>query len=772
MSILSAQGLWKALGETAWLDIGNGWRNLFLLSCLLQAAALGVLFGKHKLIKSSRFASFLMGIACTPFVQYLWTLLLAFVWPHAPKLIYIGVLPGLAALYLLIVLFVCRKRLMALLRQGTQFALRIFRFDKPALVSLFFALAMGILLLPVCMRICGSTAASANGGDSGEYLALAQRFAEDRSLASLLEKEDMEGHFRGNSHFPSLELYMSYGLMHTSGDSYGHPFDKPALFAVGALTFYMIIAFAALLTALCRERKRWILLGMLLLNLVPNLFFSVNGAPRDIWRILALLLAALFFAELRPLGGGWKRYVGRLLAALVVCFTAMSAHVVCFVVLPFIVIAWVLARVYGAALAGDKSFWREIFGSVGIAISGAIGTLIAFSGNLWCYLKWGEMSPWRLMTTYVDAPWYNDYMLGEYKLEETTTQLHFWKDRYDIVLSYATPIGLWGMRLALIALLSGIAYWLWKRYGKRRDVMPLGGFQGMEPLVFTALLTLCTLAPMSGLLDTRLYSFSGSFISLQRYTLQWFAFAAVMICAALSALEGAWPAVSSRIGALWRKLFVSKASKTDCPLVPFAGPAKALWEKLPAVLCAILCVWSFAFGTSETGYNNNFYRYSHNVFAEDQFGDAPFLRRYALLMAAEKHLPDDGKILLTRMGYQYPIHARGYILTSNPIVPLMNLPLAEIPDALEKMGIVMLATEPDFWDERYFAKSTLSDYLNALPPEQILQDGSTMRLYILDAELAKEIRSTLEAMDKFVLFHILSVVIDADSDTVLHFSLD
>ena len=30
-----------------WLDVGNGWRNLFLLSCALQALALGCLFCAH-----------------------------------------------------------------------------------------------------------------------------------------------------------------------------------------------------------------------------------------------------------------------------------------------------------------------------------------------------------------------------------------------------------------------------------------------------------------------------------------------------------------------------------------------------------------------------------------------------------------------------------------------------------------------------------------------------------------------------------------------------
>ena len=56
------------------------------------------------------------------------------------------------------------------------------------------------------------------------------------------------------------------------------------------------------------------------------------------------------------------------------------------------------------------------------------------------------------MTTYTDAPWYDMYMDIEYKLEETTTHLNFFEARDSILQSYATPVGEWGFRLALIAL--------------------------------------------------------------------------------------------------------------------------------------------------------------------------------------------------------------------------------------------------------------------------------------------------------------------------------
>ena len=730
--------VWKALLGVNWLDLGNGWRNLFLLSCLLQASALGAAFAIHGWWnKHSRAACFFTGAAVTPLVQYLWTLLLAFVWPHAPKLLYIGALPALAAGYWLCIFLRHFRKAPTLFRQGVAFVRRLCHFDKPALVSLCFAAAMVILLLPVSVRLATTTSA-ANPGDSGEYLGLAVRFCNDRELGSLLEKEDTTGHFRGHGHFPSLELYMSYGLMHT-GNAYGYPYDKPVFTGLGLLNFYMAAACLALLITLTRERKRWILLGILLLNLVPNLYFSANGAPRDIWRILALLLAALFFAGLQPLTPrGWRPYAAKCLGALCVCFTAMSAHVVCFVVLPFVVVAWVFSAWYRAACSQEKRVMRELAAATGIALSGALGTLGAFWGNLWCYAKWGEMSPWRLMTTYTSAPWYQAYMLGEYKLEETTTQLNFWKDRYDIVMAYATPIGLWGMRLAVASLLLCIFCLLWRRVKSKN----LAGGNPMaaeaQPLMYTALLTLCSLAPMSGLLDTKLYSFSGSFIALQRYTLQWFVLAAAMICAALAALEGLWPRVLVWCKAQWKR------RPRNTYALRFAQHTRPLWQRLPAFLCAALCALAFVQGTRQTGYANSFYRYSRGVMeAEAANLDEPFLQRYGLLLAAARHVPQEQKILLTRAGYQYPLEARGYILTANPIVPIMNLPLAEIPAALAEMNVAMLATEPDFWDERYFALSTLSQYLNALPATQIFQDGSHMRLYILNLDVARALADDL-----------------------------
>ena len=108
---------------------------------------------------------------------------------------------------------------------------RFLRMDRATVAAACFAACVVILLLPVCVRYMSSME-SVRGGDAGEYLALAQRYCEDRDLGNLLEKDDTTGHFRGHSHFPSLELYMSYGLFHTGGEV-GYPNDKAVFTGLG-----------------------------------------------------------------------------------------------------------------------------------------------------------------------------------------------------------------------------------------------------------------------------------------------------------------------------------------------------------------------------------------------------------------------------------------------------------------------------------------------------------------------------------------------------------
>jgi len=717
-----------------WLDLGNHWRNIYLLSCLMQMGALGCLFAARGwFVKRSRAACFLTGVAATPFVQYLWTLVLAIVWPNAPKLVYIGGLPVISCVVMLGLGIAYIRHAKALVLRGIAFLKRVLHFDKPALIVLCFALCIALLLGPACVRFMSSMSAVSHGGDAGEYMSLALDYCENRDLSILLEKEELVGHYRGHSHFPSLELFYSYGLFHAD-DVYGYPYDKPALTGNGMLTFYMLAAYAALLLIFCREKKIFVLLGTVLFNLIPDLYFSVATAPRDIWRILAILWAAAVFSGLTE-EGNWKQYTGKLVLSFAVCFTAMSAHVVCFVALPFVVVAWVLWRFLRHGITQYGGAWRALVRSIGVAVAGAAGTLLAFSGNIWCFLKWGEMSPWRLMTTYTDAPWYDRYMALDYKLEETTTHLSFWEAKDSILMDYATPIGTWGFWAAVIALVLVIAYVVYVRIGMNRKAQALkkevrnaqeAGAIGViihnhQPAVETvsclalcALLTILTLAPMTGVLDSPLYSFSGTFVSMTRYTLQWFMLACVMVCGVLAALADLWPTVLDGLGK-WGK--------------------KAWLKQIPAWLCVGVSLFGMVRGLNQTGYTNTFYRYSRDVMERETILlDNGFRDLYGLLMKVADEVPEDEKILITRPGYQYPLRSRAYLLESNVIVPILNEPLENVEAALKEMNVGMVASEPDFWDERYYALSHLSTYLNALPAEQIIETEN-MRLYLVDPAL-------------------------------------
>ena len=735
-----------------WYDLGNSWRNLYLLSSMLTAFALGVLFASHHLFaKRSRAACFLTGVAATPFVQYLWTLALSIVWPTASKWLYIGVLPAASGVYLAVVCAVNGKRIPELWKKAVAFARRLLHFDKPALACLCFALCIVILLAPVCIRFCSSMNSLVLSGDSGEYMALAERYCNDRSLWHLLEKEELEGRFRGHSHFPSLELFISHGLFHT-GAEFGYPYDKPAVSGLGMLTFYALAAYGALLLVLCREKKPYILLGVVLLNIIPNLYDSVAGAPRDIWRILALLLGILYFQGLSARTAGFWSVLGKAASTLFACFVVMSAHVVCFVQLPFIVVAWVVWQWLSSLYAADGQAGKTLLRSIVIALGGAVGTLIAFSGNLWCYLRWGQLSPWRLTTTFTDAPWYQGYLLQDYRIEETTTQLNFLEDVDSILYAHASPLGPWGFRVALIAFLCVLAALVVRRIRLRRQVAAArqqdgpvavilrtdeAGNRQVEILLYAVLMPLMMLAPMTGLLDTGFYSFSGTFTRMPRYSVQWYLPAAVALCAVLAALSDLWPVLLEKLTGWLQKRREQKSSRlTEKAAASFSAALPSL-RRLPAWLCVLLCLFGFVQGTKQTGYADSFYRTSRHVMeSQSLLLDNGFQQKFALLMALAEETSDEEMILIPRTGYQYPLHGKGHVLDANPIVPVMNLPLEEVPAELARMNVVMLATESDFWDNRYYPLSTLAQYLESLPEEQRVEYGG-MRYYIVKPELAQ-----------------------------------
>jgi hypothetical protein len=164
---------------------------------------------------------------------------------------------------------------------------------------------------------------------------------------------------------------------------------------------------------------------------------------------------------------------------------------------------------------------------------------------------------------------------------------------------------------------------------------------------------------------------------------------------------------------------------------------KKVLRQLPVWLCAILCLLGVVQGTKQTGYADSFYRTSRHVMeSRSMLLDNGFQERFAMLMALAEDVDEDEMILIPRTAYQYALHGKGHVLDANPIAPVMNLTLEEVPVELERMNVAMLATESDFWDNRYYPLSTLALYLESLPEEQRVEYGG-MRYYLVKPELAK-----------------------------------
>ena len=702
-----------------WLDIGNSYRNIYLLSIFFQAIALGLLFAKNKWFsKKSPISCFLTGVSITPFVQYLFMLILAFLWPNAPKEFIVLTLPIIAISYCSFLFFTNIKNAKQLIKSGYKWIKSTFKLNKTTIICLCFALCMFILIFPSMLRFLSSMS-TVTGGDSGEYLGLSLKYAEDRNISPMLDKNYEPGTLRQHSHFPSYELYNSYALLHT-GEVLGYPFDKPAFTGIGLLAFYMFFAYLALLFHFCNNNIAYISLGILLFNLVPNLFHSIQGAPRDIWRILAVLVSVLFFSGITEKGNK-RKYIAKCLLVFILCFTVMSTHVVCFVILPFVVLAWGVYRVLIALFTKETSLAYTFFRCLGLGLIGALGTLLAFSGNIYCYIKWGQMSPWRLMTTFTSAPWYNMYMQLDYKLEETTTNLNFFEAFSDILMSYSTKIGIWGFWLALFLLLFFVVILILKYVCKKNNNTITNYIDNnFLSYAYLSLIVIFTLAPMTGVLDNPVYSFSGSFLKMQRYTLQWFMLCGIIIPSTLYFIQ-----MLLNYNKVVLSNLITKKLKVVTPII----------FNIPIYLCAFLCIVSFVNGTKQTGYSTSYYRFSRDIMENPYYLlDESYIKQYGLLTHLQDNLKDEEKILISRVGYQYALRNEGLVLLSNPISPLLNLKLSEIEQGLKDKNIVMLATQGDFWDKRYFPLSTLGIFAENLPKEQII-DTENMRIYLFDDTL-------------------------------------
>lgn len=699
-----------------WLDVGNGWRNLYLLSCAAQMLALGTAFARGRLL-GRRLPSFLLGMAATPFVQWLWMLLMGAVWPQAPRLLLIGALPAAGAIYLLVTLLRSRKRWRSWISSALERLRALPRMKPGDALCLALALALAIVLVPVGVRMATSTALCWQ--DSGEYLALASRYAQTRDLAQLLEKDVTDGYFVAHGHFPSLDLYESYAFLHTGG-TIGYPYDKPVFTALGLLPGYLMLAMVAALLLVTRGHRKATALGLLLIGLVPMLYASLIAAPRDLWRMLAMLAFFLCFSALRP-EGRWPAVLGKAALAMLLGFACMASHVVMFVILPFLVVAWVLVWWLGAIGSGEAG--RTLGRAVVVALGAAAGVVTAFLGNLQCYLKWGQMLPAMRMDSFTDAAWYPLYDRMMRRSEAISTSTPIWRQPDRVLLGYLSPVGWLGLICALLLLTAAVVALVRRAREPIRRAAPIESLARVR--CFLAFGLLLMLLPMTGLLDTPVYSFSGAFTAVPRYTVQWFLLATLLPPALLSALEERAPA--------WADAWATRRAARP-------GVLRAC-KAAPAAALTLLCVLAFAACTSARGYTDNVYRMTvcKGLLENPAYSQDNTLRtRYQTLLRVADCLEDGQELLLVDLGDQYGARGKGRFLQSDAYSELLVTPEAEMARALAEKRIAVIATSIRFWDDRFYVQTDLDAYLRTLPPNRVVEDG-TMRFYVLEPSLTEPI---------------------------------
>ena len=237
-----------------WLDIGNGWRNLFLLLRASGGGA-GPLVLPAGLVPAPgiRWPAFSRALAATPCAVSVDAAAGAGGGPRPQGGSYrcaAGAGGGRPAGWGSSRL----TRLRAFLRVGAPAHAMPHSGCGPLRMDRATAAAWLRLAWSFCLRRCACATCPAWRACAGATRANTWPWPNATVRTATWEtswKDDTTGHFRGHNHFPSLELYMSYGLFHTGGQV-GYPNDKAVFTGLGLNTFYVAAAYLALLIVACQ----------------------------------------------------------------------------------------------------------------------------------------------------------------------------------------------------------------------------------------------------------------------------------------------------------------------------------------------------------------------------------------------------------------------------------------------------------------------------------------------------------------------------------------
>lgn len=671
-----------------WSEVTVFYAELYILSCLLQVLAAGLVCVRLQLFTKQRAANFFLGGACVPLIQFLYAFLLFSLPLRLPKLLYILPLPLCA----LVVIALACKELLAYLRKNPPTALvgRTFRISPKALCAVGLVLAVAIVwcaMLPFLKRL--STQNFSVDNDNAEYMTKATILANGQEIRPFLSLQDEpDGHFLADDHFPTWPVYLAYALLHAP-EAAGYPYDMTGQVAYFACICYLSASYCGVLLLLCKKNPQWAAVGALLFFLVPYMGYPMLWASaRDGFRTLAMLLLLAYLLKLTSAEELAAKPRRNMICVTLLAFFLGASHVVGIMPCAILLFAWLLALL----LRRDPAITRR---ALALAAGGLCGALVGDYRSVISILFYKSL----FLPKYPPLPaWTEPYTAS-------TPPVFTPQEKFrEMFLTEGSPVFLCESIIILAAFALTLVYF---SRAKRARSAPLEKqlYPDMQRLLFLCAGFWFMWLPLSGILDG-IYAFSSWFAVHARYVLHWRVLGAIIATYSLAVAEEALS------GKRWRARF-----------------CKALSVGLAAVLFVLVLAPK---GVGFTAPAKNLLYYASAVSKRNRHDSA--LQTYERPLLELPAFVGERKIVVTRRSHLYPYNGAAYFIRTRAMQPLMDAGTVDAARAaLQSLSVGAIITDEAGWDDSFYPYTALGIYLESSPDvvRLDLPEPSDIRIYYI-----------------------------------------
>ncbi len=472
----------------------QSWALIYVIHLLIPSLALGAL-AMHvpRFLGGTRMSRFLIGFTTTPFLIALWTLVLAAVFPGAPRFLFYAT-PSIISLVPLVL-------------YGRHTPGRLFREWRRArrtcintLPIYFSYVCAAMLMILVTSTLIANAKAQFINHDALAHLSVSLPFAEARSISAIPDfRATIDEPTMSQSHTYLYSAFLAEALMTSGSDILGFPNDHAARAAIQMLILYMFLAVVALAAMSGQMGAAPLTIIILAQALLVRISFNCHRFP--FCEIPLLLLAAALCAL------NARRLRRRLtISGLIPCavFTAFSfaAHTINIAITPLIIAAWFIWVLL------ERAPLRRI---AYVLCALAAGGLVAGLHYLKSYLDTGNPMGYGFTHyAFVGTPLWDAWQRarGFNAIRDAALFQRFLRAFANNLIGVVVP----GIAASLMAL----GLWLKGRPGKSL---------GMN--LFMGLIVIIGMFPLTGLADSGMVRISDMFVINPRYLQFWYPFAAM-----------------------------------------------------------------------------------------------------------------------------------------------------------------------------------------------------------------------------------------------------